>query len=83
MLVLEGVEGLPRIGELKLLRHQRLGQTWVTMMLNGLSWKRNQDHAVVFETACRYSTLDFFVNYEGDSISSNGFLPKIIDIVVI
>jgi len=43
----------------------------------------NWDHSVVFEIAPRYCILGFFVHYEGYSISSKGFLPSIINIMVI
>ena len=42
---------------------------WITIILNGLSWKWNQDHSDVFETAPKYCILDSFVGYEGSSIS--------------
>ena len=43
------------------------------MILNGLPWKR-RDHSVIFEIASKYCILDSFVNYDGYSISSKGFL---------
>ena len=43
----------------------------------------NRDHSVVFEIAPKYWILDSFVDYEGYSISSNGFLPTEVDIMVI
>ena len=43
----------------------------------------NRDHSVVFETASKYSFSDSFVNYDGYSISSKGFLPTVVDIMVI
>ena len=41
----------------------------------------NRDHSVVFEIAPKYCILDSFVGYEGYSISSNGFLPTVVDIM--
>ena len=35
----------------------------------------NRDHSVVFEIASKYCISDSFVDYDGYSISSNGFLP--------
>ena len=35
----------------------------------------NRDYRVVFETASKYCISDSFVDYEGYSISSKGFLP--------
>ena len=37
----------------------------------------NRDHSVVFETASKYCILDSFVDYDGYSISSKGFLPTV------
>ena len=34
----------------------------------------NRDHSIVFETAPKYCILDSFVDYEGYSFSSKGFL---------
>ena len=42
-----------------------------------------RDHSVIFETAPKYCILDSFVDYNGHSISSKGFLPTVVDIVVI
>ena len=42
----------------------------------------NRDHSVVFEIAPKYWILDSFVDYEGYSISSKGFLPSVLDITV-
>ena len=42
----------------------------------------NRDHSVVFETASKYCISDSFVDYDGYSISSKGFLPAVIDIMV-
>ena len=35
----------------------------------------NRHLSVVFEIASKYCILDSFVDYDGDSISSKGFLP--------
>ena len=43
----------------------------------------NQDPSVVFELAPKYYISDSFVNYEGYSISSKGFLATVVDIMVI
>ena len=34
------------------------------------------DYFVVFETVPKYYILDYFIDYEGYSISSQGFLPQ-------
>ena len=43
----------------------------------------NRDHSAVFEIASKYCILDFFVDHDGYSISSEGFLPAVVDIMVI
>ena len=43
----------------------------------------NTDHSVIFEIASKYCISDSFVDYDGYSISSNGFLPIVVDIMVI
>ena len=43
----------------------------------------NRDHSVVFEIASKYCILDSFVDYDGYSISSKGFLPTVVDTMVI
>jgi len=43
----------------------------------------NRDHSVIFEIASKYCILDSFVDYHGYSISSKGFLPTVVDIMVI
>ena len=45
--------------------------------------ERNLDHSLIFEIASRYCILDSFVDYHGYSISSKGFLPTVVDIMVI
>ena len=42
----------------------------------------NQDHSVIFEIVPKYHISDSFVDYEGYSISSKGFLPTAVDIIV-
>ena len=43
----------------------------------------NRDHSVVFETASKYFISDSFVDFDGYCISSKGFLPTVVDIMVI
>ena len=42
----------------------------------------NKDHSVVFEIASKYCISDSFVDHDGHSISSKGFLPTVVDIMV-
>ena len=41
----------------------------------------NRDHSVFFEIASKYCISDSFVDYDGYSISSKGFLPTVVDIM--
>ena len=43
----------------------------------------NRHHSVVFEVASKYCILDSFVDHDGHSISSEGYLPVVVDIMVI
>ena len=43
----------------------------------------NRDRSVIFEISSKYGILDSFVDYDGYSISSKGFLPTVVDIMVI
>ena len=43
----------------------------------------NRDHSVAFEIASKYCILDSFADYDCYSISSKGFLPTVVDIMVI
>ena len=40
----------------------------------------NRDYSVIFETVSRYCIVESFVDSDGYSISSKGFLPTVIDI---
>ena len=53
---------------------------------HGIEWfglEMNRDHSVVFEIASKYCISDSFVDHHGYSISSKGFLPAVVDIMVI
>ena len=56
-------------------------QTWITVILNDFPWK--QRYSVIFEFASKYCISDSSVDYDGYSISSKGFLPTVVDTVVI
>ena len=43
----------------------------------------NRDHSVIFEIASKYCISDSFVDHDGYSISSEGFLSTVVDIMVI
>ena len=83
MLVLEGLVDLHRS-----VQHQLLQLTdWgIDLDYCGIEWfalETNRDHSVVFEIASKYCVSDSFVDHDGSSISSEGFLPAVVDIMVI
>ena len=41
----------------------------------------NRDHSVIFEIASKYCILDCFVDHDDYSISFEGFLPAVVDIM--
>ena len=43
----------------------------------------NWNYPVIFEIAIKYCISDPFVDYDGYSISSKGFLPIVVDIMVV
>ena len=45
-----------------------------------LALQTNRDNSVVFEIASKYCKSDSFVDHDGYSISSKGFLPVVVDI---
>ena len=52
----------------------------------GIEWfalEMNRDPSVVYEIASKYFILYSFVYYDGYSISSKGFLPIVVDKMVI
>ena len=73
---------LHRTGQLQLLQHQllghRLGLLWWMVCLG------NEPRSFfIFQVVPKYCILDSFVDYEGYSISSKGFFPRVVDSVVI
>ena len=80
MLVPEGLVGLHRIVLLQLLQHYWWG---IDLDIEWFALEMNRDHSVIFEIASKYYILDSFIDYDGYSISSKGFLPTVVDIMVI
>ena len=83
MLVLEGRVGLNTTIQLHLLQHYWLGHRLGIPDVEWFALETNRDHSVVFETAAKYCISDSSVDYDGYSISSKGFLPTVVDIMVI
>ena len=48
-----------------------------------LALQTNRDHSIIFEVAPKYCISDSIVDYEGYSDSSMGFLPTVVNIMVI
>ena len=83
MLVLEGFVGLQRTVQLQLLSITSQGIDLDYCDIEWFALGTNKDHSVVFEIASKYCILDSFVDYDGYSISFKGFLPTVVDIMVI
>ena len=50
--------------------------------MESFALEMNRDHSVVFEITSKYCISECFVDYDGYSFSSNGFLPTVVDIMV-
>ena len=78
MLVLEGLVGLHRTVQLQLLQHYWLGTDLDYCDIEWFALEMNRDHSVIFEIASKYCILGSFVDHDGYSISSEGFLPTVV-----
>ena len=84
VLILESLVGLHRTIHLQLLISITL--RGIDLDYRDIEWfalETNRDHSVIFETASKYCILDSFVDYDGYSVSSKGFLPTIVYIIII
>ena len=81
MLILKGFVGLHRI--IQLLQRYCWGIDLDYCDIEWFALEMNRDHSVIFEIASKYCILDSFVDHDGYSISSEGFLPSAVDIMVI
>ena len=85
VLVPKGLVGLHRTTQVHLLQHY-WGGRGIDLDDRDTEWfalESNRYHSVVFEFVSKYCILDSFVDYDGFSISSKGFLPTVVDIMVI
>ena len=83
MLVLEGLVGLCRSVQLHFFSITGQG---IDLDYRDIEWfalETNRDHSFVFEIAFKYCISDSFVDCDGYSISSKGFLPTVVDIMII
>ena len=83
MLVLETFVGLHRTIQLQLLSITGWGIGLDYCDIEWFALEMNRDHPVVFEIASKYCISDSFVDYVGYSIFSKGFLPIVVDMMVI
>ena len=83
MLVLKGLVGLHNTVQLQLFSVAGWGINLDNCDIEWFALETNRDHSVVFETASKYCTSDSFVDHDGYSISSEGFLPAVVDVMVI
>ena len=60
---------------------------WATGLdYHDIEWfalEMNRDHSVIFEIVSKYCISNSFVDRDGYSISSKGFLATVVDIMVI
>ena len=75
MLFLEGFVVLYRIVQLQLIQHYCQGTDLDYSDIECFFLEMNRDHSVIFEIASKYCISDSFVDNDGYSISSKGFLP--------
>ena len=83
MLVLKRLVGLNRTVQLQLLHVTGWGIDLDYCDIEWFALETNRDHSVVFEIASTFCISDSFVDHDGYSISSEGFLPTVVDIMVI
>ena len=83
MLILKGLVDLHRTIKLQLFNISGRGIDLDYCNIEWFALEMIRDHSVVFEVAFKYCILDSFVDYNGYSISSKGFLPTVEDIMVI
>ena len=81
MLVLEVLVDLHRTIQLQLLQRY-----WgIDLDYHDIEWfalETNRDHSVIFEIVSKYCISDCFVDHDGYSISSRGFLPAVVGIMI-
>ena len=82
VLVLESLVGHQRTIQL-----QHLVSCWgIDLDYCDIEWfalEMNRDYSIAFEIAPKHCILNSLIDYEGYSISSKEFLPRVVDIMVI
>ena len=76
-----GVSSKRSLGLHRTIQLQLLQGYWLSLDLDYcdiecFALETNRDHSVVFEIASKYCIIYSFVDHDGYSISSKGFLPQ-------
>ena len=82
MLLLKGLVGLHRIIQVQLFSVTDWGIDLDYCDIEWFALETNRDHSVVFEIASKYCISDSLVDHDSYSISSEGFLPAVADLMV-
>ena len=83
MLVLKGLVGVHKTVQLSFFSVTGWGVDLDTCDIAWFDLETNRDHSFGFKTASKYCISDSFVDHDGYSISSEGFLLAVVDIMVI
>ena len=83
MLVLKGLVGLHRLFNFSFFSVTGWGIGLDNCDIEWFALEMNRDHSVIFQIASKYCLSDCFVDPDGYSISSMGFLSTVVDIMVI
>ena len=83
VLILEGVVYLHKTHQIQLFSISIWGIVLDYCDAEWFAMEMNPNHSVVFEIAPKYYILGSFIDYKGYSISSKGFFPTVVGIMVI
>ena len=78
MLVLKVLVGLYRTIQLSFFSVTGWGIDLDYCDIDWFALETNRDHSVIFEIASKYCISDSFVDHDGYSFSSEGFLPTVV-----
>ena len=82
MLILKGLVGLHRTINFSFFSITGWGIDLDNCDIEWFALETNRDQSVIFEIASKYCISDSFVDHDGYSISSEGVLPTVVDIMV-
>ena len=83
MLAIEDLVGLHRTIQLQLLHVTGWSIGLDHCDIEWFALEMNRDHSVIYDIASKCCISDSFVDHDGYSISPKGFLPTLVDIMVI